>query len=204
MNIKINTWGGGVFSKLNIAVDNAIYNLTDAELDSIDNIYLGFDHKEKYCNTEINMFDYIFEQNSNLCFDKTINCATNFKYTTANLNSVYSKKIKKVLCKLKIKTNILDRIPSYCNSNTFGVHVRLTDMLHCHPENCIDRSYSAYEKLMLTIISENNIKTPIFIASDNIESIEKLKLQFDILYIDTLYRNKTELDTDGSYLKKND
>lgn len=78
------------------------------------------------------------------------------------------------------------------DKSTLGVHVRLTDMNITHARDYGIASIDDYIKA----INDLNHKGNIFVASDNDESLIKLKKEFGdkILYIDNMIRGKTEIE----------
>ena len=77
---------------------------------------------------------------------------------------------------LQINTNILDKVNALSHlvpENTLGVHIRLTDMNIIHPKYGVFH-YEDYLRKIKEYIEKFKITT-VFVASDNWESIEKLK-----------------------------
>ncbi len=194
MNIKIETIGGGIFSKFMIAVQSILHNVEN--INQIKNIYIDI-NRDKICtirnkNITINPFDYVLEQNPNLVFDKIIDSEISHKkryekygsqvYTDINKN-LDLPKLKKICTKIKIKNNILNMVNSNIDKNTLGVHVRLTDMNLTHKNFGVGTTQK-YIETINKIKKYNNI----FIASDNINSIESIKKKFDIIYNNTSNR----------------
>jgi hypothetical protein len=175
---------GGIFSKYMFAIQNAInFEINSVYLNVIDN------------RTISNVFDFVLEQK----IEKESN-----RITCENLGS-YSKKnpiekspninqYKEFIKKIKIKQNIYDIVDEYIsslniNENTIGVHIRLTDMNihHIKQYGCL-----TFNDFLLNMDESKDY----FVASDNHESIHKLKEIFGdkIKYIPKMIRCEKEND----------
>lgn len=199
MNILINTTGGGIFSLFTIAIQQVLNDIN--ELNNIDNIYIDID-KELYQyqkNITNNPFDYVLDQEK--IKPDIILKATPIK-TYSNHNSLYNteelQKIKLICSKIKIKDTITNKINKEICKDTLGVHVRLTDMLEFHADLHGGGSTEQYINHIIDILKINKVKN-IFVASDNIYSLEKIKENFEIIHNETRNLNKTEFN--GNFLQ---
>ena len=158
MNINCYVQGGGIFSKLN-------------EINNINII-----NKDDRIDLSINPFKYIYIQNE-IITNLNINCVPIRAYHNIIPNEDLIK-LKIVKSKLIINDNIIKKYNEIknnlsLNASYLGVHIRLTDMNKIHPEHGI-YSFNDY----VNSINEEmkcNIYDKIFVASDNRESIFKLK-----------------------------
>ena len=189
MNIKINTFGVGPFSTLMVGLQYFINKYNDLD---IDDVYFDINRNQPYSKF-INLFDYVFENKLGLNFFE-IDC--DFVYPSYvnlfNDNKIELEKLKKISDKIKIKKNIIDKINPIIDSDTLGVHIRLTDMNVLHRDIQGDINYSSFEKKIEEVLSENKEINKIFVASDNIVSLKKLEQKYDIVYNKDVYRHSTE------------
>ena len=208
MNIKVNTNGGGPFSKFMVAIQS-LSSIVE-NVDSINDIYITFGH--------VNPFNHVLEQKKDLNFDLVIDAMKNHqerykKYgsqTYKDLNNSRDLlKLKKICSKLKIKNNILEKINKNIDSNTLGVHVRLTDMNGSHPEYGV-YTINDYISKIKEILSEKKEIKKIFISSDNDISLNKLKpmllnMGLEVYYNEVSNRSKKEDDKNYTrYLRTNE
>lgn len=180
MNIKVNTIGGGIFSKFMVAIQS-INDICSVE--SIENIYIDIDRiKDNNFKNKLNPFDFVFEQNDGLNFDKVIDAYSNHVYRgnkfgnqtyTDIFNSPDLNNLKSICNKIKIKDTILNKVTDI-NESTLGIHVRLTDMNVEHPIYGIHTT-DDYIKKTIDILNNNKTLNKIFISSDNEMSIEVIK-----------------------------
>jgi hypothetical protein len=198
VNIKISGLGiGGSFAIL--------INWLTLFGDDVDNVYVDLTDTWK-TNTGVskNMFDLILDQKKiEGATEIQIygHCLHNFNDNILNnIRSIINKKIKikpeilKMIDDTLIKNNLSD-INKFC-----GVHIRLTDMADYHKDIYGDVRFETYYQEMLKL--DKNIK--FFIASDNSESITKLKTLFPnrIYYINNIERVQKLNETGKKFKNK--
>lgn len=184
MNYRFDIDAGGIFSKYMFGIQNAIkYDFESFYLNIIDE------------RTNSNAFDFVLNQKIQDMFT-TISCKNLGTYSKKNPieKSINFNIYKELVKKIEIKKNILNKVDKYVKNlnideNTIGVHIRLTDM-NIHHE-------SQYGTLTLeSFISNMSADKNYFIASDNHESIQKLKEIFgnNIKYVPKMIRCEKETD----------
>jgi len=188
MKYRINTKGGGIFSKYMICIENLYY------LKEIDNLYVNsIDHL-----SSTNMFDCIFKQ-KNYKDAIEVNCKVFQTYDRfspieeSNKFNEYKNLAKLFKIHKSIHARVNDLISKFnIDDNTVGVHIRLTDMNIYHRKNYGYVTFEDFIKYM-------NPDQKYFISSDNNESLLKLKSKFGerISYIPNLIR--VEKEDDNSY-----
>lgn len=192
-NITINVAVGGVFSKFMYVVQNAqIIN------PNFDSLYIQNIDGRSLVNEE-NIFNNIFDQRIE---DNQVlyNCVAVHSYSkfspielSANLNDY-----KKIVSKLRFTKNFNEKFNSYLeklniDENYIGVHIRLCDMNIHHGD-----AYGVlvFEDFLNEIKKLKEDGKKIFVASDNNESLFKLKSLYndDIVYADGFLRGETETE----------
>ena len=192
-NITINVAVGGVFSKFMYVVQNAQIINPDFESLYIQNI------DGRSLVNEENIFNNIFEQKIE---DNQVshNCVAVHSYSkfspielSRNLNDY-----KKIVSKLRFTENFNKKFNSYLeklniDENYIGVHIRLCDMNIHHGD-----AYGifVFEDFLNEIKKLKEDGKKIFVASDNNESLSKLKSLYndDIVYVDGFLRGETETE----------
>ena len=206
MNIKVNTKGGGIFSKFMLAIQYINSKIDD--VDKLNEIYLDIDRNipnERLTNEdkswmsavgENNPFDYVLDQNPNCKFDEVLRVYPRGFGTYHNINKVSElPRLKTIVSKLKIKDTVINKLKPL-KGKSLGVHVRLTDMEMWHPSygtGIITNTF--YEATKRTLQSESF--DSIFVSSDNDESLEYFKEKMDIVYNDV--GNRVKLANDGRH-----
>lgn len=189
-DIKIDVMGGGTFSKFMQALNNLIQIPHN-------NFYLNISD-ERFIDNNENLFDEIFKQklgNSAVTIKaknfgdfssiNPIEKSINFKkLRVITKNLIFQKDITSDTSYLQKKLKI--------KSNTVGIHIRLTDMNILHGG---DYGIFTFDHYLREINSLNHMGN-FFIASDNHESILKLKNIFGdrISYISDYLRADYETD----------
>lgn len=182
MNILVKTIGGATFSRFMVAIQSINTQIDD--ISKISTIYIEVDLgrvlkipslANSHPDVNINPFNFVLVQSERNEYDKII-MANNVKdYTNHDtfIDSNDLSRFKLIIDKIKIKETILDKIPSF-NKKTIGVHVRLTDMPHYHPQfgKSSTKNYITKIKEVLTNDAQ------LFVASDNYESLEVIKKEF--------------------------
>jgi len=196
--MNINVVGAGIFSKFMRLIQYIETNNLTSE-----KIYLDVTDENWLINE--NMFDYCFVQEK-IPDVESLECDNFFTYDKKNKieNSPHFTNYQN-FCKNLQFSDILEKlINSYTSnfnfdSNTIGVHVRLCDMNQIHDKHYGTFSYEDFVKQIDIVIKEN---TKIFIASDNNESIEKLKSKYGekIFYVPSMIRVEKE-DSDSYQLQ---
>ena len=191
MNMKINTFGVGPFSKLMVGLQ---YAINKYDVSKIGEVYFDSNRNRTKADSDINLFNYVFENDFYGKFFSEINC--DFVYASYvdlfNSNKNELEKLKKLTSKIKIKQSIIDEIIPEINGDTLGVHIRLTDMCVLHRDVQGDINYDDFEKKIEKALLENKEINKIFVASDNIISLRKLEKKYDIIYNKNVYRHSTE------------
>lgn len=199
--IKLNIGGGGIFSKMMIAIQNTEmfqYGLENCYFDTTDQRALGLDGS--------NPFNFILDQS----YDDS------YKRIQHNNHKIYDKEVrleesaefgnlKAIASKLKYKQELRVLLDDYLymlgiDKNTIGVHVRLCDMNIAHVR---DYGYVSFDDYVEAIKRELDLEGKIFVASDNKESITKLQRLFGsrVVFVKNLIRAETEIE-DSSKLQE--
>ncbi len=199
---KLNIDAGGIFSKYIFGIKNAI-------LHEADSYYLNVTDTVR---TNCDIFDCILDQT--LFFDDTIesdnliknvDCQHLGNYTKFNPieNSPNLAKYSEIIKKIKIKKELLDEVKHYqdkfnIDESTVGVHIRLTDMNIYHGN---DYGWLSFEDFK----SQMRPDVKYFVASDNYESLKKLKELYgdNINYVDGLMRGELETDDTSTMFLNN-
>lgn len=198
--IKLNIGGGGIFSKMMIAIQNTEkyeYGLENCYFDTTDQRALGYDGS--------NPFNFILDQS----YDD------NYKRIQHNGHKIYDKRerieeslefenLKAIASKLKYKQELRVLLDDYLymlgiDESTIGVHIRLCDMNIAHVR---EYGYVSFEDYAEAIKKELDLEGKLFVASDNKESITKLQKLFGsrVVFIKDLIRAETEIE-DSSNLQ---
>jgi len=200
MNIKVNTYGGGIFSKFMLAIQ--FINSTIDDVDKINEIYLDIDRNfpkgklgplhESWMSAvgENNPFDYVLDQNPDCKFDEVLRMPLPHGFAPySNINEVPElHRLKTIVSKLKIKDTVINKLKPL-KGKALGVHIRLTDMEIYHAEYGKGITTNTfYEATRRTLQSESF--DSIFVSSDNDESVEYFKEKMDIVYNDVGNRVK--------------
>ena len=199
MNIKVNTKGGGIFSKFMLAIQ--YINSTIDDVDKLNEIYLDIDRNiptEHLTNEdkswifavgENNPFDYVLDQNPNCKFDEVLRVYPDGFGTYLNINKTPElHRLKTIVSKLKIKDTVINKLKPI-KGKVLGVHIRLTDMEIWHPEHGTGITTNTFYEATKNIIERESFDS-IFVSSDNDESIEYFKQKMDIVYNDVGNRVK--------------
>jgi hypothetical protein len=184
INYVLDIEAGGIFSKYMFAIQNGVKH-------KFDSIYLNVIDDR----TISNAFDFVLDQQyQNDCF--RIKCENLGTYDKSNPieTSENFNNYQNFVNLLKIKQSILDEVETYVkelniNKNTVGVHLRLTDMNIHHVKQYGVLSFEDF-------VSNMDISKEYFVASDNHESIQKLKNIFGdkIKFIPKMIRCENEYD----------
>ena len=190
-DIKLDVLGGGTFSKFMQALNNLIRIPHN-------NFYLNV-KDNRFINNNNNLFDEIFLQKKMHSYE-TIQ-SKNFG-DFSNLNPIEKTKdfinLRTVIKKLIFKKNIISDINFLekklkISTKTVGIHIRLTDMnlLHADDYGGIF-TFDHYLRVINSLDHQENF----FVASDNHESILKLKNIFGdrISYVSDFLRGDYEKD----------
>ena len=190
VNIKVHGFGiGGCFTVL--------FNWLTLFGEDVENVYVDVtDEWKKTLGFNKNIFDLVLEQNK---IDGA-NEITIFGHHLHNFNDEVLNYIRGTINKkIKIKPEILKKLDEYLTTNGIEdinslcvVHVRLTDMDQYHKGVYGSVNFDTY----LNEMKKLNDDVKFFIASDNNESIDKLKVLFKnrIYYIDSIDRVNKEND----------
>jgi len=206
MNVKVRTIGGGIFSKFMIGVQSVSGAIG---INQIDGFQLDINWQQvdptRQKPLEVNPFDWVLEQDPNMNIHKTlIGRVTPLHSQFLQIPDFDTKfkNFKTLVQKLKIKEDILNNVNPLVDSDTIGVHVRLTDMNKLHSNYGVLTTDSFKRKIEEVIKTSG--KEKIFVASDNSASIEKLSKHFDIIYNDVSNRSNDEEGRGyNKYLREN-
>jgi hypothetical protein len=192
-NYTINVSAGGIFSKLMFAIQNIQKIHVDFESVYINNVdvrsLVGYE----------NIFNTIFEQTliDNQPTHKCLHLGNYSKYNPIEHSDNLSD-YKKIVSKLKFTENFSKNFEKHLNElkvdDTFiGLHIRLCDMNIYHAKEYGVLHFNDYLNELKKHINKD---TRIFVASDNDESIEKLKKKLGdrLYYVDGFIRGKTEIE----------
>ena len=205
MNIKLITYGGGIFSKFMLAIQ--LINSKIDDVDKINEIYLDIDRNipngklgplhESWMSAvgENNPFDYVLDQNPNCKFDEVLRMPLPNPFATySNINKVPElHRLKTIVSKLKIKDTVINKLKPL-KGKALGVHIRLTDMEMLHPEHGTGITTNTFYEATKNIIERESFDS-IFVSSDNDESVEYFKERMDIVYNDV--GNRVKWASDG-------
>ena len=157
-------------------------------IDEIEAFYVKITNKGKlemsyiFETFDLNKIDYKFKLVNSSCVDKV-------NYGKLFLNNDYRNIFSKIKFNKELYTDILN-----IKDNTLGVHFRTTDNNVCHNAKT-PVYYKDYKKKIDEIIKNKKIDK-IFVASDNKESISKLKKDFNLEILS--YNNQTIRDFENS------
>jgi len=124
-------------------------------------------------------------------------------FLNANKNKELLVLLKQIVHKNKIHPTIINKVNYYkellnINDNTLGVHVRITDMNHIHGDIYNSFTIESYFIKIDQMLNQYTHINNIFIASDNIVSINKIKNYYKdnknirLSYIEDSIRNPEE------------
>jgi hypothetical protein len=199
---KLNMVAGGIFSKYIFGIKNAI-------LHEADSYYLNVSDTNR---TDCDIFDCVLDQT--LSFDNTIESNNVIKEVDCQHFGNYSKfnpienspnlpKYSEIIKKFKIKKELLDEVKYYqdkfnIDESTVGVHIRLTDMNIVHGNDYGVLTFEDFKSKMRPDVKY-------FVASDNNESLKKLKDLYgdNINYVDGLIRGELENDDTSTMFLNN-
>jgi hypothetical protein len=192
-NITINVAAGGIFSKFMHVVQNAQIINPYFESLYIQNI------DERSLVNEKNIFNNIFNQKieDNQVPQNCVGVHTYSKFSPIELSTKLND-YKKIVSKLRFTENFNKKFNSYLeklniDENYIGVHIRLCDMNIHHGDvygNLV------FEDFLNEIQKLKEDGKKIFVASDNNESLSKLKSLYndDIVYVNDFLRGETETE----------
>ena len=207
--------GGGLFSHYAVILANLDAWLSNGKIKIDDELY--FDSRYETGNnlktlppirsgmsgSDYNIYDYLFEQNKD-GIDKTIiteyphgdiqrddiPTLERYKHISGNMISINKTILEKV--DLFIKNNFKERM--------LGVHVRMTDLNTFAVEHgskfMSDVDY--FNKIEESLLKEDIDK--IFVASDNLEMVDKLSSRFDICHYGAEHILKSESITKNEWV----
>ena len=194
---RVNVEYGGVFSKVMILLQYLERNRCNLE-----ECYLCVSDPRALNECNYNPLDYVFNQE----------LLKEFEYRVATCTCTYTAKkrideseaydtLKKLANSLQYKEEFLNLVNRYVEEfsidrDTVGIHVRLCDM-NIHHKN--DYGQLTYSDFLKVIKEEIAPESKLFVASDNLESLIKLKEEFGdrVKYVPDLIR--AQLETDDSY-----
>lgn len=199
--IQINGIGGGIFSKF----------ITSVQV--VEEIAKESAIPEIYYNTlvhGVSVFDYVLDQSR---VNVTAICDSAYLRGYSGYEPIELSKeflnLKRVIRTIKFKQGFNALVENTIaklgiDKNTIGVHIRLCDMNTTHGIDYGIASYEDYRKLLDPIMLNAEVK--IFVASDNYESIEKLKRDYGkdrIVYVEDMLRGVSEVEDTGHLQAEN-
>ena len=192
---------------------------------SLSNLCVGWENILKEADTEDDVeiilnscyfdghaFDYVFEQNRKIREQQKVITLEethrspillqpiyiHFAQRKIHRNDVFEQlpHLKTILSKLSFQDEVENDFSSFIENNkigknSLGVHIRITDMNHVHPEHGVHH-FDDYVKIIDQI---HHSYDNIFVASDNIESIQKMKDLYPdkvVYFDDTVHVESTE------------
>lgn len=184
MNIRF----GGIYSNVVIGIQ-----YLQAEGFNIEDCYLNI------IDLDCNPLDYVLDQELEEDFeDVRVDKMPTYHHKNRIDEDTRYSDLKVIANKLPYKKELLDLVDKYVkefniNENTLAVHMRLCDMNIVHKDSY---GYLTYEDYITAINKEINSDTTLFVASDNLESIEKLKRDFNgkVSYVPDMIRGMTETE----------
>jgi hypothetical protein len=212
MKCKLNITAGGIFSKYIFGIKNAILHESDS-------YYLNIVDPR----ADPDMFDCVMDQSLDIELSlnpvnkhlksptvtysdyKEVDCIHLGNYSKFNPieDSPNLPKYSEIINKFKLKKELLDKVEYYQNKfnideNTVGVHIRLTDMNIYHGSDYGVLSFEDFKSHL-----KPDVKY--FVASDNYESLKKLKELFgnNVNYVDDLIRAEFENDDTSAMFLNN-
>lgn len=202
--IRLNIRGGGIFSKMMLAIQNIVkfeYELENCYLNIADNRALSPEGTSPLDSIINQTYDY----NYTFVECKPLNPYTNIDRVE---KSEEYNKLKQVASQLNYKRELFVLVDDYVylagiKDRTIGVHIRLCDMNIAHGADYGIVTFNDYVKAIQQELKSNNAN--IFVASDNEESILKLKSLFGsrISYVPNLIRAETEVEDSSLLQAKN-
>ena len=216
--------GGGIFSLVMGMIYNMkwLEGVRETAGENIKNLFFqqnkewSYDKKKKeyikinkmessYNPKDLNMINFIFDQpkrtkDYNRQEDyrgpgSTENCELNLLVKANQPDILFLRKLaRKLKFNKRVKRLIKIEESKIDFKNSLGVHIRLTDMNRIHPEHGAV-NFDDFVKNINLILEEHPEINTIFVASDNNESIEKLRNKYKdrVKFINNLNRCETEL-----------
>ena len=184
----------GIFGRFVIGMRSLM--ASNQKIDDIENLYFYVQEREE------NPFDWVFDQTKMENPDKKIISTINPRLNTYK-NLFGDKellKLRRALRDVKIKDSLLERINPDIDEKTIGIHIRLTDMNVFHGHQHGNFLYGDFRNKLVNVMKTGQYDK-IYVASDNDESIEKLKKEFDIIYYDGLI-NRSPTESEGRQYNK--
>jgi hypothetical protein len=199
--VSLQITGGGVFSKMMLAIQSIAHLGYELE-----NCYLNIVDDRALSPERTNPLDSIIDQSYDSSYIP-VGCIFAPSYNSRDRveESGDYEKLKRIASQLKYKPELSVLVDDYVyllgiKDNTIGVHIRLCDMNIIHGADYGVLTFNDYLEAIQEELKSNNAN--IFVASDNEESILKLKAIFGnrISYVPNLIRAKTEIE-DSSVLQ---
>lgn len=194
--VKVNIGGGGIFSKVMMAIQNiAISGFR------VEDCYFNVIDERAIAEDGTNPFNFVLDQ--------TFTQEEDYLPVTFNQHESYSRynkiykslefdKLRLIAANIKYKPELIALVDEYINKlgidkSTIGVHIRLCDMNIHHKQDYGEVHFENYVKVIEELLKP---ESKIFVASDNNESIKKLQSLYGnrILYLEGLLRAETEVE----------
>jgi hypothetical protein len=199
--IQINGIGGGIFSKFITSIQFAEELIGESTIPEIcyNTVVDG-----------VSVFDYVLDQNRDSIegFYNSTYLRGYSGYEPIELSKEFVN-LKRITRAVKFKQEFNKLVESTMlelgiDKNTVGVHIRLCDMNITHGIDYGIVCYEDYKKLLDKIMVGTQVK--LFVASDNYESISKLKKDYGkerIIYVEGMLRGATEVEHTGDLQAEN-
>jgi hypothetical protein len=192
-NFNINVQAAGIFSKFDFVLQTIDWINPD-----FDNVFINNIDDRSLVN-ERNIFNHIFDQNFTSDYP-SYECHRSYSYSKffPIENSPRMDSYKKIVKKLKFSDELKENFEFYLDllgldADFLGVHIRLCDMNIYHGG---DYGLLYFDDFLNAIKENKGPNTKIFVASDNNESIIKLKKEFgdDLYFADQFIRGESETE----------
>ncbi len=187
-------YGGGLFSLMMIFLESARVNgvLGEFYLTQKSNGVL-------YNSLPYNLFDHIFEQRD---FNNELLCNHHIILKDFTVFKEYYPKYRQIVDCLVLKQEIIDYTDTsiiFKDKIVLVVHIRLTNFNNLHANDYGAVNFVQYIDKINEILNNNDDINLIYVASDNVESIIKLKQIYGdkIICNDSFIRYPHEVTTDG-------
>ena len=202
--IRLDIEGGGIFSKMMLAIQNIEkyeYDLSSCYFNIADSRAINLDGR--------NPLDSILQQTRSDEYN-VIKCKPLVPYNNIERIDKSSEylNLKHIASQLKYKPELLVLVDDYTyllgiRKSTVGVHIRLCDMNLAHGKDYGILTFNDYVEAIKKELNYSDAN--VFVASDNEESILKLKQIFGnrISFIPKLIRAKTEIEDSSKLQEKN-
>jgi len=178
VRVKLQRSSPGIMGKMILSIQTvaAAHQRGEINISQIKNLNLYSDGQG-----EDDSFNYVLDQEDIKEFDKIYDWKVFPQMADISLDPSFHL-YQEIAKKINIKKEIFDQIPKEIDHNTLGGYV----------------SFDDYLRKVEEVVVKNDIKK-IFIASDNLESISKMRTNYEIITNNLQTRHDKEVDDSGSY-----